>query len=175
MTFDPTKRHRRSTRLRNYDYAQAGAYFLTLCSYNRECLFASIDQGRIHLSKIGEIVAQEWTRSAGIRGEIELDEWIVMPNHLHGIVMIVEAERAHGRAPLHRAPRSLSSFVAGFKAATTKRVNLFRGTPTTPVWQRNYYDHVIRNEASLNSIREYIAANPFRWADDEENPAKQQK
>jgi putative transposase len=162
---------RRAMRLQGYDYAQAGAYFVTLCTHNRDCLFGDIVDGRPRLGEFGAIVAEEWSRSTDIRREIELDEWVVMPNHLHAIVVITAAGKAHGRAPLHPRARSLSSLVAGFKAATTKRINARRGTPGEPVWQRNYSDHIIRNEKSLDAIRQYIQENPLRWADDDENPA----
>ena len=161
---------RRSRRLEGYDYSQAGAYFVTLCAHDRECLFGDLHGSGIRLGEFGKIVAEEWTRCSEIRHEVELDEWVVMPNHLHGIVVITAPGEAHGRAPLHPRTGSLSSLVAGFKAATTKRINVLRGTPGRPVWQRNYYDHIIRNEASLDAIRRYIVENPLRWSEDEENP-----
>jgi REP element-mobilizing transposase RayT len=97
----------------------------------------------------------------------------VMPNHVHGIVVIRDVG-AHGRAPLpsppHRLPCSLGSFVAGFKSAATKRINAIRRTPGLPVWQRNYYEHVIRDEDDLDRVRRYIAENPLRWEEDQKNP-----
>lgn len=169
---------RRSIRLREFDYGQAGAYFVTLCVRDRRCLFGSVKDGEISLSDDGRIVLEEWNRTAEIRSEVRLDETVVMPNHLHGIVVIdgpaasngLPPVGAHGRAPLRRAPRSLGSFVAGFKAAVTRRINERRGTPGVPVWQRNYFEHVIRNEVSLGRIRQYIAENPIRWDEDPENP-----
>ena len=175
LASDPSPRHRRTMRLKDYDYGQAGAYFVTICAQDRQCLFGSATNGVVQMNEIGRIVAEEWGRSGEIRREVELDEWVVMPNHLHGIVIIHDDERAHGRAPLHRKGRTLSSLIAGFKSASTKRINLVRGTPGTPVWQRNYYDHIIRNEASLDAIRQYIVDNPARWADDEENPANRSR
>ena len=101
-----------------------------------------------------------------------------MPNHIHGIMVIRDQSGvvgAHGRAPLpqtpHRQPRSLGSFVAGFKSAATKRINVIRGTPGQSVWQRNYYERVIRTDAELNHIRQYIADNPAYWDEDPENPS----
>jgi len=173
MRYDAEKHHRRSIRLRGYDYAQAGAYFVTICTQNRECLFGEIVDGQVALNVPGEVVAEEWLRSARIRGEIELDAFVVMPNHLHGIVVIRDVG-AHGRAPLpsppHRPPRSLGSFVAGFKSVSTKRINAIRGTPGVPVWQRNYREHVIRDDHDLGRVRRYIAENPLRWDEDPENP-----
>ena len=203
VRYDPTKHHRRSIRLPGYDYTQPGAYFVTICTHNREPLFGHVVNGEMVLNAWGRIVWEEWFRSAEIRAEIELfpDEFVVMPNHIHGIVWIVETDdpnaRAHGdasnvgvtgRSPMHGrapnvgatgrsplqprgpAPRSLGSFIAGFKSAVTKRINALRGTPGARVWQRNYYEHIIRNERALNAIRRYIAENPQRWHLDRHNP-----
>jgi REP element-mobilizing transposase RayT len=171
---------RRSIRLQHYDYSQAGAYFVTICVHARECLLGEIVDGAMILNDYGKIVEEEWLKSAEIRKEIELDEYIIMPNHLHGIVVINNegslTVRAHGRAPLrsdppilHREPRSLGSFIAGFKSITTKRINLSRRTPSFAVWQRNYYEHVVRDEIDPDRIREYVHHNPARWAEDENN------
>jgi REP element-mobilizing transposase RayT len=119
-------------------------------------------------------------RSSDMRSEIHIDEYIIMPNHLHGIVCIVSGEgsrpipsssscvRATGRSPIHLprgpAPRSLSSFVAGFKSAATTRINQHRGTPGARVWKRGYYDHIIRDPRDLDRIRRYIRQNPLKWA-----------
>jgi REP element-mobilizing transposase RayT len=171
--------HRRSIRLQGYDYTQSGAYFVTLCTHQRDCLFATISvDGELILNDVGRIVEEEWCRSAEIRKEIELDTFAVMPNHLHGIVVISRADvvGATGRSPLPPvrpgpASHSLGALIAGFKSATTKRINLLRKTPGQPVWQRNYYEHIVRNERDLNAIRIYIENNPMNWALDRENPA----
>ncbi|MCF2146535.1 transposase [Desmonostoc muscorum LEGE 12446] len=189
MKYNPEKHHRRSIRLQGYDYSQVGAYFVTICTHQRECLFGAIADGIMELNQFGQMVADEWIRTLDIRPDFEFDEWIVMPNHLHGIVVIKQSAKptvgahdvgAHSCAPLptgmlHRRPRLLSSFVAGFKSATTKRINLVRNTPGIKIWQRNYYDHVIRNESSLEKIREYVQVNPMLWMKDQlhpENPSK---
>ena len=174
MRYDPTKHHRRSIRMSGYDYAEEGAYFVTVVTHQRECLFGGIADGEMRVDGYGEVVRDEWLRSVQIRREIELDAFVVMPNHLHGIVVIRDVG-AHGRAPLpplapHRPPRSLGSFVAGFKSAVTKRINEIRDAPGVPVWQRNYYEHVIRDEDDLDRVRRYIAENPLRWSEDPENP-----
>jgi REP element-mobilizing transposase RayT len=181
IKYEPTRHHRRSIRLPAYDYAQPGAYFLTAVTHRRQCLFGEILDGRMLASPCGEAVGQEWLRSTRIRREVQLDAFVVMPNHIHGIVIIDEPlVGAHGRAPLrpaplrraalHRSPRSIGSFVAGFKSAVTKRINEMRGAPGLPVWQRNYYEHVIRDGEELNRIRQYIIDNPAIWEDDVENP-----
>jgi putative transposase len=152
MTFDRHKRHRRSIRLRGYDYTSAGAYFVTICTYDRERLFGDVDDAAVRLNPYGVVAREEWFRSAAGRPEIELDAFVVMPNHVHGIVIITDdavgaqnvgAENVGAQhvAPLpafYRPPGSLGSFVAGFKMAVTKRINEMRGTPGGLVWQRNY-------------------------------------
>jgi len=125
------------------------------------------------MNEYGGIVRDEWMKTETIRDEIELDESVVMPNHIHGIVFIVGAT---GRSPLRNdydssgpRPRSIGAFMAGFKSAVTKRINQIRTTPGIPLWQRNYYEHVVRNEKELNRIREYVVTNPMKWAEDENN------
>ena len=186
MQRDFERETRRSLRLSGYDYAQPGAYFVTLCVHERGCLFGEIIDGDMRFNEYGQIVHDAWHRSEEIRREIGLDAFVVMPNHIHGIIIIHDVgadgvrppdrahpmNRAHGRAPLppiqhQRKPRSLGSFIAGFKSATTKRVNAIRDTPGLPVWQRNYYDHIIRSEKELHCIRQYIADNPMQWEMDQ--------
>jgi putative transposase len=174
MEFDLEKHHRRSIRLPGYDYSRMGAYFVTVCTHNRMCLFGDVLNGEMHPNPIGCIVVEEWRRSAAIRQEIGLDAFALMPNHLHGIVIIQgtgERIGATGRSPLPGpGKQSLASFLAGFKSATAKRINLARGAPGAPVWQRNYYEHIIREQADWDHILEYIASNPALWAKDRENP-----
>lgn len=196
MKYNPDKHHRRSIRLKGYDYASAGAYFVTICTHQRQCLFGEIVDGELQLSEFGQIVSDEWIRSRSIRHEIDFDAWVIMPNHIHGIVLIQPSDvpqdlvGANGRLPLHdRAfhptnqnhiappmkPRSLSSFIAGFKSVTTKQINIRRNAAGTPVWQRNYYEHIIRNEESLQHLRQYIHNNPLSWQEDQlhpDNPSK---
>ena len=127
------------------------------------------------LSPLGQIAHEEWLRTSRLRPGVELDSFVVMPNHLHGIVMFRDDDArfedipkwAHSCAPLRRGPRSLGALIAGFKAAATKRINALRKTRGKPVWQRNYYEHVIRNEGDLDRIREYIVGLPTMWEEDE--------
>jgi putative transposase len=188
----PGRHQRRSVRLKDYDYASPGAYFVTLCTWRRELLFGSIVDGVMDLSDIGKIVAEEWQKTAVIREEIRLDEWAVMPNHMHAVVWIARLSAknddghennvamnndaadnvgAHGRAPLRRKPRSLGSLVAGFKSAATTRSNTLRVSPGVAIWQRGFYEHVVRNERELAAIRQYIRDNPLKWALDRDNRA----
>jgi REP element-mobilizing transposase RayT len=185
MTYNPDVQHRCSIRLKDYDYAQAGAYFITICTYNKESIFGNVINGEMMSNEYGQVVEREWLKTTQIRTAMELDEFVIMPNHMHGIFVIMESPvGAHGCAPLHiqplqtqhgcvpiqRKPRSLSSFLAGFKSAVTRQINELRGTPYAPLWQRNYYEHVIRNEDDLSEIREYIVNNPLKWDLDSENP-----
>ncbi|OGF57589.1 MAG: hypothetical protein A2Z21_06155 [Candidatus Fraserbacteria bacterium RBG_16_55_9] len=183
MMYDLQKHHRRSIRLKGYDYRQSGAYFVTLCTRERECLFGEVTDGEMALNEYGRLVHDEWLRSAEIRDEIQMDQFVVMPNHLHGIVIITRDPvgttglvgaigwvGAHGRAPLRRVPKSLGSLIAGFKPIVAKRINEQRCTPGLPIWQRNYYERIIRDENELSNVRCYIRENPARWEMDENHP-----
>jgi putative transposase len=174
MEHDRVNNHRRSLRLKDYNYAAPGAYFVTICAKDRLSLFGDVIEGDMRLSDYGRIVDEEWKISAKIRREITSDAFVVMPNHIHGIILIEESNvGATGGSPVRSGPRqhSLASFLSGFKSATTKRINDLRQTSGVSVWQRNYYEHVIRNEDALHRIREYITNNPARWDFDRENLA----
>ena len=175
------KRRKNSLRLRGYDYSQPGAYFVTIVTYQREILFGEIVNGEMVLNEIGKIVQTEWERTPQIRREVDLGAYMIMPNHFHAIVIFNEYATvvgATGRSPLQRsnqpphgpAPKSLGALMAGFKSSVTKRINIFRNTPGAPIWQRNYYDHIIRNDREMSRIWDYIETNPMRWAEDRENP-----
>jgi len=130
------------------------------------------------LSPFGEIVVEEWEKSAAVRPTLRLDAFVVMPNHIHGIVTIIDRDvvGAHSCAPLHaplrRRPRSLATFVAQLKATATRRINALRDTPGTRVWQRGYHEHVIRGEEDYHRIQAYIDDNPRRWPEDEYHPSR---
>ena len=168
------RKTRKSTRLAGYDYSQNGAYFITLCAHNRECLFGEIQNGVMVPNNYGKIVIAEWYKSETIRDEIELDEFVLMPNHIHGILSI----NRRGDRPVAQnhvpgpKPKSLSSFIAGFKSNVTKQINSIRNRPGIPVWQRNYYEHLVRNEDDLFQTREYIINNPMKWELDKDNPQR---
>jgi REP element-mobilizing transposase RayT len=170
--YDPKKHHRRSIRLKGYDYSQKGVYFITVCVNKQQCLLGDVVNGKTHLNKYGRIVKEQWLLSSEMRSEIELDVFVIMPNHFHGIVIISNTNTvgANGRSPLQMKPKSLSSLMAGFKSSATSRINRWRNMPGFPVWQRSYYEHIIRSEDELNSIREYILNNPLHWQFDMENP-----
>jgi REP element-mobilizing transposase RayT len=175
MSSDTTDLHRRSIRLQEYDYAQAGGYFVTICTHAHKCVFGEIRASKMVLNDIGRIVDDEWRRSSDVRAEIMLDAFVIMPNHLHGIVFINEhAKGSRGNLPPRTlrgtGNRSLSSFVSGFKAATTRRASAIRSG--VPLWQRNYYEHVVRDEQDLERIRQYVADNPARWGEDGYHPSR---
>ncbi|PZR94484.1 MAG: transposase [Candidatus Chloroheliales bacterium] len=166
--YDPERHHRHTIRWQQWDYRRVGAYFVTIVSYGREPLFGTITNGQVSLSPYGEIVQAEWLSSPSARSNIELDEFIIMPNHLHGIIWITE-QGDEGRSTM---AWSLGAMVGGFKGAATKRINELRGTPRVPVWQRNYYERVIRDERELAATQQYIINNPAQWDEDDENPSK---
>ena len=177
MRYDREHRRRRSIRLRGYDYRQPGAYFITICTYDKSCVFGHIVEGQMQLNECGQVVQEQWISTAKVRPNVELGDFVIMPNHLHAILIVGPAVGATRRVAPTNPPRgpargSLGAIIGQFKSMTTKRVNLRRGTPGSILWQRNYYEHVIRNEKSLNAIREYICRNPLSWASDAENPAR---
>ncbi|PLX99412.1 MAG: transposase [Desulfuromonas sp.] len=166
--------HRRSIRLPGCDYSQPGAYFVTLCTYDRQPLLGEIIDGQTQLNKFGGIVREEWINTGNLRTEITLDEWVIMPNHFHGILFIGDCRGTARRAPTverfgQPVPGSIPTVIRSFKSAVTKRINTLRESPGQPFWQRNYWEHVIRNEADLNQTRESIRNNPARWEEDRNN------
>ena len=269
MTYDPEKHHRRSIRLKGYDYTQPGAYFITICTHSRACLFGEIIDGEMHLNEAGQIVVQTWQDLPNHISNVQLDAFVVMPNHVHGIIIITDRAGVVGTgsepartmmgsgsavdsdstpgpgsaadsgstagpgsvgagsvgagsepapttttgpgptagpgsvagsgpttgpgsvavvvgsgsvgsgsvgagsepAPT-RSSYGLPEIVRQFKTFSARRINELRGTPGTPVWQRNYYEHIIRDEFSLSRIRQYIAENPARWDADWEHPQR---
>jgi putative transposase len=153
---------RRSTRLPGYDYSQAGAYFITVCTQNRAMLFGEVIDCDVRLTEMGTIVQQIWSDLPTHYDGIDLDAFIVMPNHVHGIIVLSDqSDRRH----------AISEIVRGFKTFSARRANERLGRRGA-LWQRGYYEHVIRNEKALDRIRVYIANNPPQWADDPENVSR---
>jgi REP element-mobilizing transposase RayT len=163
MTSPP---RRKSLRLPGYDYSQTGAYFVTICVKSRECLFGAVISEEMIVNELGRIVQSYWQNLANHFSHIDLDYFMVMPNHLHGIIFLVGAGSPRPQLPL-------GNLIGYFKFQVTKKINEFLKTPSTQIWQRGFYEHVIRNEESLNRIREYIMTNPSRWYLDRENPLAQ--
>ena len=216
---------RRSIRLPGYDYSRPGAYFVTIVAQDRLCLFGEVVDGEMLLNEAGGMVEEAWEWLARRHPYVELDSYVVMPNHLHGVIVLTDAggrggsrtaltrsrsgggsgsggrggsrtaptgrrdQREHGVGAIGRddygsqtadtvsgsigggkGRKTLGRLVGAFKTVSTKRINIVRGTPGEMLWQRNYYERVIRNDRELNLIREYIEGNPAKWETDEENP-----
>jgi putative transposase len=175
-------RARRSIRLYGYDYSTPGGYFITIATQRRNCLFGEIAGGEMRLNELGEIARAEWLKTAALRPEIALDEFVIMPNHMHAIVIIADIENGfvgarHRRAPTatepfgRPVPGSIPTIIRAYKSAVTYHINQIRHTPGTTVWQRNYYEHIIRDPDDLSQIREYICSNPIRWELDLDHPS----
>jgi len=190
--FDPqntlpgTRHHRRSIRLQGHDYASAGAYYVTIVVWHRECLFGEVVNREMRLSKFGLVAKQQWEKLPKRFPNIELGAYMIMPNHMHGIIVITDgrgtAENLHvldgessRRAPTQEQYQkpvkgSIPTMIRSYKSAVSYRINLMRGSDGVPVWQRNYYEHVIRNQTDLQNKTDYIDANPLLWDEDDENP-----
>jgi putative transposase len=221
MKYNPEIHHRKSIRLRGYDYSQNGLYFITICTKDRQHIFGSIANGMMQLNPQGQIAHTEWQQTAQIRPEICLHEHIIMPNHMHGIIEIANAinVRAHRMRPidgtidpldsidpnisgesidfnefddlpggqrgrmrcaptlgdlgdlgnqwdLGQRVSTLGDILRGYKSSVTKQINQLRDTPGMAVWQRNYYEHIIRNEKAYYNISHYIKNNPQQWQRD---------
>lgn len=213
MTFDPKRHHRRSIRLEDYDYSWAGAYFVTICAQNRACLFGEIRTDEMTPDPAGMLVQSEWDALPKRFPMLELDAFVLMPNHVHGIVVIagdawtaedpdqgshaararppdvgatlVVARSAEDRASTRSRRRAgtrpaptLGDVVGAFKSLTTHRYIIGARKHAWPgfrprLWQRNYYEHIIRNADELHQVRQYIADNPAQWMADRENPERQ--
>jgi putative transposase len=148
---------RKLPRLPGYDYSQNGAYFITICTLNRHSIFGEVLTGEMQLNTCGEIAQNCWDDLPNHYKHIELDAFVIMPNHVHGIVLIFEQNPKHG----------LPEIVRAFKSYTTKRINRYEETSNRTIWQRSYYDVILRNEKDLNIRRQYIQANPRRWTEDD--------
>ena len=175
MLYNPHIHHRRSIRLKGYDYAQAGLYFVTICCQDRACLFGEIIDGKMILNDAGEIANECWTNIPNHFPNSVLHEYVIMPNHVHGIIELkseyVGAENippnhngANDDSPLRSPSKTIGSIVRGFKIGVTKWMR--QNTDLNNVWQRNYYEHIIRNEQSYQTISQYIINNPAKWVGD---------
>ncbi len=198
MSYNPQIHHRRSIRLKGYDYSQAGAYYFTIVVQYRACLFGNVLSGEIILNDAGKMVWEQWNTLPERFPNIELDEFIVMPNHVHGILVITErrgdglsspsdmgqahAGQAQGVAPTNQVPRGadtkhdpkLGNILGAWKSIVTdeyiKGVRQKNWEPfDKKLFQRNYYEHIIRNERELDAVRAYIINNPANWENDQEN------
>ncbi len=198
MPYDPQIHHRRSIRLKGYDYSSQGAYFVTLVCQYRDCIFGKILDGRIGFSKVGEIAQREWRRIERNFLFARIDEFVIMPDHLHGIIWILpftgEASTSGNQSgcdqgkgsilgnthnnrivdaspkPLNGTqPNSLGAIIQNFKSVSTRKINHASGSPGTKIWQREPYEHIIRGEPELARIRRYIHDNPLHWEQDQQH------
>ena len=175
MVYNPKIHNRRSLRLKGYDYSQIGLYFVTICAHDKKCLFGEVAKGEMQINEYGKTIESTWNDLVNHNGGLRLKAFVVMPNHVHGIVEIGGAG-LEPRAGLEPAPtggmksQGLQEIVRQFKTFSAKRINAIRNLPGTPVWQRNYYEHVIRDEDDCTRIIEYITTNPQRWAEDSLHP-----
>ncbi|MFM5987826.1 MAG: transposase [Sphaerospermopsis kisseleviana] len=208
MSYNPEIHHRRSIRLKGYDYSQIGAYFVTICTHQRNCLFGEIVDGEMKLNTNGEVAKGCWLSIPRHFQNVELDEFVIMPNHVHGIIIIVNSEAKQdfsqsfsdgkGEALANfnyqqqqnlssqcfaptvpgikqvkingTKPQSVAAIIQNYKSVSTRRVNRINKAQGNVIWQRNFHEHIIRNEEELKNIRQYIVNNPINWAEDEENP-----
>jgi len=169
--------------MRTYDYATAGVYFVTVCTRGKKCVLGRVADDRVILSRIGVIVDECWRAIPEHFAGAELDAFVVMPNHLHGLIILPQASRARHAVPLRdnstMAPErsfgkpqahELPTIIRSFKAACTRRVKQLRGEPGDSIWQRGYHEHVVRCSGDMEHLQRYIAENPLSWALDRENP-----
>jgi len=173
-------RRRRSIRMPKFDYASGGVFFVTICVKGRECLFGEVVECQMRLNEAGRLAVDCWESIAVHRRNVELDTYVVMPNHVHGLLRVAPVGAtlaspssepalrvAHGPPP-----NSIGAIVGAFKADVSRRMNRLRLARRHSVWQRDYHDHLVRNDRALDRIRNYIAANPARWSTDPENPER---
>ena len=175
---------RKPLRLKNYDYSQPGSYFISLCSYEKKCIFGEVCENQMILNQLGKIVEFTWRDLPNHVSGITLDAFVIMPNHIHGIITIVDRTppvgggslcgnnlkgsnepppTLSGRPAMVIKQKPLSEIVRQFKTYSAQRINRFRGTKYTHVWQRDYFEHVIRNEIAYQKVVGYIQSNPLKW------------
>ncbi|OGJ53845.1 hypothetical protein A2880_02985 [Candidatus Peribacteria bacterium RIFCSPHIGHO2_01_FULL_49_38] len=198
------KLHRQSVRMKDFDYAMDVRWFVTVCTHERRCTLGEIAEGEempeVKLSEVGKIVEECWLEIPDHFSNVMLDEFVIMPNHIHGLLEIIDTSHisdtpddnnpaTNGRgvacyAPtgseerfsaISSKPQSLGTIIRSFKSAVTKRINELHGKSDEPFWQRNFYEHGIRSDKSLEKIQNYIRENPLMWNEDEDNPANAAK
>lgn len=201
MKYNPDKHDRHSIRLKGYDYSSPGAYFITICTHQRACLFGNIADGEMQVNSFGQVIQGHWSKLPSHHPHLRLDEFIVMPNHIHGILILFNENECDQSnivgagladtvsvssdyltpkpAPTHDQSQpkfvtiqraGIPNIIRGFKTFSARQINRQRRTKGTPVWQRNYYEHIIRNEESFEHIRRYIQTNPVNWKNDQLHP-----
>ncbi len=171
---------RHSIRLKDYDYSQPGGYYVTICVQDRQCLFGEVVNLEMQVNQFGKIVKECWEEIPKKYRNVEKDVFVVMPNHVHGIIIVNDSEMNDDNVgAIHELPLQtnymvqrrrmlLPKIIGRFKMNSAKRINEIRNSAGASLWQRSYYEHIIRNDEELNRIREYIINNPARWLQDEE-------
>ena len=159
--YDPKKHHRRSIRLKEYNYSSEGFYFITICTEGRRCLFGTIINGKMVLNDYGKIVDNEWQNTIKIRnGDVVLHEYVIMPNHIHAIIQIhrgvSHTPNEISYTPFQSPSKTLGAIIRGFKGAVSKQIG-------KSIWQRNYYESIINDEQAFENISKYIRNNPAKW------------
>jgi REP element-mobilizing transposase RayT len=161
MKFNPEKHNRKSTRLKNNDYSSSGAYFVTICTFQRECIFGEIINGEMIFSSAGERTLEVWEGLPSRFPTVELDVFVIMPNHVHGVICLT----GEGSEAV-----SISTVLRTFKSLSARVINQELGRAERPAWQKRFWDRIVRDEAELERTRAYIVNNPQSWAEDIENP-----
>jgi REP element-mobilizing transposase RayT len=175
MPYNPNIHRRSSIRLKNYDYSQSGMYFITICVQKHQWLFGKISDGGMILNDFGKIAYNEWMNTPHIRRNVQLDAFVVMPNHIHGIIVItdgrgelhsplndsphIDTSMGECNSPLRGTSNTVGAIMRGYKSAVTKQLGY-------SIWQRNYWEHIIRNEKSYQRIADYIINNPVNLEND---------
>jgi REP element-mobilizing transposase RayT len=177
MPYDPKKHNRRSLRLKGYDYSTPGAYFITICTKDKGNILGAVSDGKIHLNETGIIATDCWYDLPNHYPNAQLDSFVIMPNHVHGIIILVDftVPVGVGFKPSPTGKKQiyqLTEIVRGFKTFSARRINEIHKRQGNPFWQRNYYEHVVRNSRELYRIHEYIQNNPLKWEMDIENRRK---
>ena len=154
MSYNPEIHHRRSIRLQGYDYAQSGAYFVTICTFQRQHLFGEVNNGKMQLNVTGQIVSAIWQKIPQHFPNVEVDQFILMPDHLHGIIDIsAQVKKFY----------SLATIIQNFKSISTRKINKITQNSGVSIWQRNYHERIIRNDQELHCLHEYILTNPENY------------
>lgn len=172
---------RKSIRLLGYDYSQEGLYFITICCQDKKNIFGKIDGGMVILNRVGKIAEAEWLKTEQIRQNVELGEFVIMPNHIHAIIIINNDESVGANrirpvdkeqkgvcnTPLRSPSQTVGAIIRGYKSAVTKQIKEKYDVKNISIWQRNYYEHIIRNSISFQNISDYIKSNPENWIQDD--------
>ena len=176
MAFNPEVHHRRSIRLQGYDYSGEGAYFVTICSYKRECIFSTVGAGLasalhskpiIQLKDPGKIILKIWNKIPERFENVLIDDLVIMPNHIHGILFIEKSDKRVDARPTPTLGDIICSFKSECVTEYFKYIKDNNLLSSCKIWQRNYYEHIIRNDRELNTYRRYILNNPGKWEEDE--------